>query len=286
MYNQWVVADIKTSLAKATFKPIVPVTMAIANLTGGGSQTGTFEELVCSPHFDYCNTPVDLFVISQHFPLPHCISWEYYYPCCPSQGIFSLSAVLTLVSLFGSNWSLRWSCYPASFRYLWDVHCSRRLESLSIRIWCMVHNRLRIMYGIFVDVDCNKRGQTSCPVVGAKIQTSCYFEANIYSCSYLLGCIRCRCFMLHYRSPYNLLVWLYNYTILSCNLNRLVRKDFSRAQKPSQSTSKSCWTATTEPTKCTEHGAIQKRSVQCTVGTVSISCLLSTIWYSFKFGCL
>ena len=49
MYNKWVVADIKTSLAKATFKPIVPVTMAIANLTGGGSQTGTFEELVCSP---------------------------------------------------------------------------------------------------------------------------------------------------------------------------------------------------------------------------------------------
>ena len=41
----------KTSLAKATFKPIAAVTMAITNLTGGGSQTATFLEVVCSPTF-------------------------------------------------------------------------------------------------------------------------------------------------------------------------------------------------------------------------------------------
>ena len=51
MFYQWVVADIKTSLAKPTFKLIVDVTMAITNLTGGGSQTVTFVEIVCSPSF-------------------------------------------------------------------------------------------------------------------------------------------------------------------------------------------------------------------------------------------
>ena len=44
------VVDIRTSLlVKATLKPIVFVIMAMTNLTGGGSQTGTFEELVCTP---------------------------------------------------------------------------------------------------------------------------------------------------------------------------------------------------------------------------------------------
>ena len=44
------VADIKTSsLVKASLKPIVAGIMAITNLTEGGSQSGTFDELICSP---------------------------------------------------------------------------------------------------------------------------------------------------------------------------------------------------------------------------------------------
>ena len=35
------------------------------------------------------------------------------------------------------------------------------------------------MFSVFVDIDCNKRGQTSCPVVRTSIQTSCNFTANI-----------------------------------------------------------------------------------------------------------
>ena len=47
--SQWVVTDIITCLVKAKLKPIVAVIMATANLTGGGSQTRTFEEMICSP---------------------------------------------------------------------------------------------------------------------------------------------------------------------------------------------------------------------------------------------
>ena len=43
------VTDIITCLVKAKLKPIVAVIMAITNLTGGGSHTGTFEEMICSP---------------------------------------------------------------------------------------------------------------------------------------------------------------------------------------------------------------------------------------------
>ena len=58
-------------------------------------------------------------------------------------------------------------------------------------------------------------------------------------------------------------------------LNRLVHKDFSRSQLSSGSNTRLC-TTTAEPTKCTDYGAIQKGSVQCTVGAISISCLLCT----------
>ena len=37
---------------------------------------------------------------------------------------------------------------------------------------------------------------------------------------------------------------------------------------------------TAEPTKCSKHGTIQKGSTQCTVGRVSINCLLYTMLYS------
>ena len=51
-----------------------------------------------------------------------------------------------------------------------------------------------------------------------------------------------------------------------------------RTRSSSGSNTRSCST-TAESTKCTEHGAIQKGSVQCTVGAVSFSCLLCTTFY-------
>ena len=52
----------------------------------------------------------------------------------------------------------------------------------------------------------------------------------------------------------------------------------SRSRSSSGSNTRSCST-TAEPTKCTEHDAIQKGSVQCTVGAVSFSCMLCTTFY-------
>jgi len=45
------------------------------------------------------------------------------------------------------------------------------------------------VFGVSVDTDCNKRGQTSCPVVGAEIQTSCNFEASLPDRCCILGCM-------------------------------------------------------------------------------------------------
>ena len=60
-----------------------------------------------------------------------------------------------------------------------------------------------------------------------------------------------------------------------CNFEVHIHKDFSHSHSSSGSNTRLCST-TAEPTKCTDYGAIQKGSVQCTVGAVSISCLLCT----------
>ena len=146
-----------------------------------------------------------------------------------------------------------------------------------------------VLFSVFVDNDCHKRGQTSCPVVGAEIQTSCNFEAHIFGCSYLLGYGHRHSSVVHCRSPYNSLVWPYRYAFMHNCLNRLVHKDFLRAKSSSHPSTRSCTTtttttATTEPYDSTEHSAIQKGSVQCTVGAVNISCLLSPTLYSDSFA--
>ena len=42
-------------------------------------------------------------------------------------------------------------------------------------------------FSVFVHIDCKKRGQTSRPVVGPKIQASCYFEKSIYKYNCYVG---------------------------------------------------------------------------------------------------
>ena len=158
-----------------------------------------------------------------------------------------------------------------------DVRGSRTLEPLSIRKGRRLHHKLFIDFSVFDDDDGHKRGQTSRPDVGTEIQTNCHFEAHVYYCNYLLGFYPCRLFKWIFLSPYNLYVQLPSYIILPGNIIRIIHKDFLHSQVlPSTSTRSTA----AEPNKCTEHGTIQKGSVQCTVGAVSISCLLCTNMYS------
>ena len=134
------------------------------------------------------------------------------------------------------------------------------------------------MRSVFDDDDGHKRGPTSRHVVGTEIQRDCNFEAHVYHFSYRLDWMFNRWFILSSKLSYNLLVHLYKYIILSGNLNHLVHKDFPRLQSSSGSDTRSRST-TADATQCTEHGAIQRGSVQCTVGADSISCLLCTTIY-------
>ena len=226
----------------------------------------------------WVKTTVHFILSNKHSPLHHSNSWEFSFPCCPTQRIFPPSAIQTLVSLSSNNWSLGWSCYPACCCYLLDVFGSRTLESLSIHEGRRLNNRLYIVWSFSVYNDGHKRGPTSRHVVGTEIQRDCNFEAHVYHFSYLLVCISIRWFILTSQLHYNHLVQLYNFVILPSYLHCLIHKDYPRSQSSSGSNTRSCST-TAKPTKCIKHGGIQKGSVQCTVGTVSFSCLLCTTIY-------
>ena len=74
---------------------------------------------------------------------------------------------------------------------------------LSLCILLKYYHWLHFVFSVFVDTDCNKRGQTSRPVVRAQIQTSCDFEENISHCNCILGCGYCRRTNLPMEFPYN-----------------------------------------------------------------------------------
>ena len=192
------------------------------NLTEDRAQTKAFVEFsVLSFYGWWITTTINLFLsCSLHSPLHHNISWEFSYPCCPSQGICPPCAVQTLVSLSGNNWSVGWSCCPASQCCIFDVCGSRTLEPLSIRKGRSLHNRLCIIFSVFDDDDGHKRGQTSRPVVGAEIQTNCNFETHMSHCSYLLGYLNFS--GLWYISNYRITLWLGRVSTLSTLLLLLI----------------------------------------------------------------
>ena len=76
------------------------------------------------------------------------------------------------------------------------------------------------------------------------------------------------------------MVRIHKYITVSSYLNILLRKNIFCSSSSTSSSTKSCSPRTKEPNSSAEHSAIQKDSVQCTVGAVDFSCLLSTTRYS------
>ena len=159
--------------------------------------------------------------------------------------------------------------YTASICNLLDVRGSRTL----VLILRNQRNRLCAMFSVFVDADDNGRGPISCHAAGTEIQRECNSEAHYIALAivWVVCIVSGLCFDANYRLTF--LAQLHTDAVQSGNLNRLVHNDFPRSQSSSGSISRSCST-TVEQNKCTEHGAIQKGRVQCTVGAASVSCLL------------
>ena len=237
--------------------------MATTNITGNGTQTKTFEGLVSVDMFQSISFSAVNILLSITATLGNSlilVSLHKEFSLYPPSKL--LYRCLATTDFFG------WSCYPASLCCLLDVRGLQTLEFLSIRKGCNRHIKPCIMFSVFVDVDSNKRGPTSRPVIGTEIQKDCNFEAHVYYFSYRLGFMSNRWYMLLSQLPYSHSVQLCRYILLPSYIGRLVHKDFSRSQSSSG-----------EPTKYTEHGAIQKGTTQCSVGAVRFNCLLCTIFY-------
>ena len=76
---------------------------------------------------------------------------------------------------------------PLIVIYWMSVVNKLTLEYLSFRRNGTVSNKLYLVFSVSLDTDCNKRRQTSRPVAGTEIQTSCKFKANLCDRGYPMG---------------------------------------------------------------------------------------------------
>ena len=155
------------------------------------------------------------------------------------------------------------------------------MEYLSVLISGGIFNRPYFVWSVSVDSDGNKRGQTSRPFVRTEIQTSCNFEANLHDRYYLLDRVRCLFNIIFLEFSCHRVLYNCKYITVSSKLNHLVHKDF--LHPPPSSSSVTRPGSTTESNKSTEHSAIQKGSVQCTLVVNDAGGLLSASWYSGGF---
>ena len=137
---------------------------------------------------------------------------------------------------------------------------------------------LYLVRSVFVGIDCNKPGQTSCPVVRAEIQTSCNFEKSLYICILYVGIVHCWLVKHFLESLYIYTVSLHTSVILFTHNNFLLHKNFFHSpSSPNSSPSGPGSSSTTGSSNSTEHSSIQKGGVQCTMGAGNIGCLLSAV---------
>ena len=162
--------------------------MSTTNFSSSRSHTKSFEELLCFPslmgglqqQLSICFLAVDIPLSITAFAGNSLILVALHKKSClhpPSKLLYrSLATTDLLVGLVAQP--LNSLCWIPWFK---------TVEPLSLRKGRRLRHKLFIDFSVFDDDDGHMRGQTSCPVAGAEIQTNCNFEAHVYYCNYFLG---------------------------------------------------------------------------------------------------
>ena len=77
--------------------------------------------------------------------------------------------------------------------FYWTSVGERKMGYLLLHRLCRQFGRLYFVYRLFINIDCNKRGQTTRLVAGAQIQTTCNFKKNVHNCHRFLDFVHCWC---------------------------------------------------------------------------------------------
>ena len=252
--------------------------MARNNLTGGGVQMETYQELLCSPslagglqqqsiYLAVVNVILSLTAILGNFLILVALRKESsLHP--PSKLLYRCLATTDL--LVGLVSQPLQAIYWISVAYEhWNLcRYTRDAAYMTGNALCGVS--LGTMTAITVD-------RLLALLLGLRYrQTVTLKRTNIIlAANWVLSSVSTLCYI---NLPHKPMVWVYLYSILFSDLIHLLHKDISHPHSSGTSTS-SC-SITVDPTKFTEHFAIQKSGVQCTVGAVCVSSLLCTIYRS------
>ena len=201
--------------------------MAIPNLTEGGTQTVTFEELKCFPefapgirrqHYIDITSAVNIFLSVSTFLGNSLIlvalrkessihpPSKLLYRCLATTDLFVglVTQPITVtywMSLVHKDWSL---CRYAQVTSFITGHMFSSVSFLTLSA---------------ISVD-----RLLALSLGLRYKQVVTLKRTFVGCSYLLGCMPCRCSIVRCRSTYNIWLCLCMYTIT--HRNRLVHKDF------------------------------------------------------------
>ena len=100
------------------------------------------------------------------------------------------------------------------------------MEYLLFRILGSEFLKSYVVRSVFIDIDCNKRGQTSRLVTGAEIHTSCNFEKNTHDPNCWLDFVYCGYIDLPLESYSDVVVHAASRICLSRHLICLLCEDF------------------------------------------------------------
>lgn len=136
------------------------------------------------------------------------------------------------------------------------------------------------MCRVFINSGCNRHRQTSLPVTGAEMQTSYYFEENLYDPNCLVDLFHRRHINLLLRSSCKVVVRRCNLTSLSnylifvlCSFFLILRHNQIKVQDHLSQRQP-------EPINFIEHSSIQKSSDWCIVGAYGIGRILPIVPYN------
>ena len=157
------------------------------------------------------------------------------------------------------------------------------MEHLSPCIPCKLYRSIYFVWGDFVDSDGHQLGQASSAVVKAQIQTTGNLEEGLSNCDCVMDCVGCLCSNTLLEFPSNNMVQLFNYITVFSLIDCLFCENFSCSPSSTNPRPEPNSPRTVKRCKSTEHGALQKGSIECPMGAVGISYLLSTHKHSGRF---
>ena len=236
--------------------------MEVANFTEHENQK-TFRELFCSPEITakFPNELIFLSALNISLSITAFLGNTLILIALKKETSLHPSSKVLFRSLATTDLCVGIAAEPLAVVYLMSVVNKRWDACYYAHLMNFATAARYFMHSVFFHTDCNKRGQTSRPAIGAKIQTYCNITKSIYSRNRNMGFLHLLRIKQLLESSSIFLGFLHCFIFMSSHHNFLLHEDFLHLTSSLTWYSKWRFPRTTDASNSTKHCSIQKGSV-------------------------